>query len=102
MSHGLGDRAAHNSAPFLASLSHRVYLASAQPAVLNSSPGIVIEFFTVHLDATLEAAVLGGHSIRELPGYVPYETVMAFLYDPWHSLGTSRVQESVTFEAQRT
>lgn len=33
---------------------------------------------------------------------VPYETVMVFLYDPWHGLGTSRVQESVTFEAQRT
>lgn len=89
--------------PFLASLSHLAYLASAQPAILNSSPGIVIEFFTAHLDATLEAAVLGGHSSRELLAVgVPYETLMAFLYDPWHSLGTSRVQESMTFEAQRT
>lgn len=65
----------HTTVPFLASLSHLAYLASAQPAVLNSSPGIAIEFFTAHLDATLEAAVLGGHSSRELLAVgVPYET----------------------------
>lgn len=68
LSHGLGDRAAHNSAPFLLPYPILRTLHQPSPAVLNSSPGIAIEFFTAHLDATLEAAVLGGHSIRELPG----------------------------------